>query len=161
MNSDFRRQAGLFSAFGVDAAPNSRASFESSCNAARTPSLLSEIPLTPRAKVAIEIAAEEARDANQKQVDAAHLLLGLLREPDGVAAKVLVGLGLDLIEVREAVLKIRHEQMKLVERTVRPVHASVARKRKMREELLAHLTGIYEEELTALGQSNRGTASCR
>ena len=62
--------------------------------------------------------------------------------------RCLSGWDSNLIEVREAVLKIRHEQMKLVERTVRPVHASVARKRKMREELLAHLTGIYEEELT-------------
>jgi ClpA/ClpB-like protein len=106
-----------------------------------------ELPFTPRATRAIEIASEEARYANQKQVDATHLLIGLLRESDGVAGKVLIGLGLNLNEVREAVLKIRHEQMKLVERTVRPVRASATRKRKMREELLAHLTGIYEEEL--------------
>jgi hypothetical protein len=110
--------------------------------------LAAERPLTPRANTALGIAAGEARVANQKQVEPVHLLLGLIREPDGVAGKVLVGLGLNLIEVREAVLKIRYEQMKIVERTVRPVHASVARKRKMREELLAHLTGIYDEELT-------------
>lgn len=146
LNSDFSEATGLFSVFGVDTRQIRERVLEL---VQRGPNAVtvSEIPLTPRANVAIEIAAEEARDANQKQVDAAHLLLGLMREPDGVAAKVLVGLGLDLIEVREALLKIRHEQMKLVERTVRPVHASVARKRKMREELLAHLTGIYEEEL--------------
>jgi hypothetical protein len=144
---DSREIAGLLSAFGVSARQIRERILEL---VQRGPSVVtaSEIPLTPRAKAAIEIAVEEARDANQKQVDAAHLLLGLLREPDGVAGTVLVGLGLNLIEVREAVLKIRREQMKLVERTVRPVHASLAKKRKMREELLAHLTAIYEEELT-------------
>jgi hypothetical protein len=105
------------------------------------------LPLTPRANRALGIAAEEARDAAQKLVDAGHLLLGLFRESDGVAGKVLVKLGLELTPLREEVLKIRHAQMKLVERAVRPVRGSIERKRKMREELLAHLTGIYEEEL--------------
>jgi fumarate reductase subunit C len=79
------------------------------------------------------------------------LLLGLMREPYGVAAQVLIKLGLNLREVREEVLKIRRAQMKLVERAVRPVRASAVRKRKMREELLAHLSGIYEEEHARLG----------
>jgi ATP-dependent Clp protease ATP-binding subunit ClpC len=110
-----------------------------------------ELPLTPRAKMAIEIAKEEARDANQKHVDVTHLFLGLLREPEGVAGKVLNNLGVDLTVAREEVLKIRRQQMRLVERAVRPVRASIVHKRKVRDELLSHLTGIYDEELERCG----------
>jgi ATP-dependent Clp protease ATP-binding subunit ClpC len=110
-----------------------------------------ELPLTPRAQKSIEIAAEEARDLQQTHVDAGHLLLGLMREERGVAGRVLLNLGLKLSELREEVLKIRQAQMKLVERAVRPIPASATRKRKMREELLAHLSGIYEEEQARVG----------
>jgi Clp amino terminal domain, pathogenicity island component len=146
MRAEFRETAGVLNAFGVDAS-QVRQQVVQLVQRGHGATSAFEVPLTPRARLALEIAAEEARDANQKEVDPAHVLLGLMREPEGVAGKVLLGLGLNLNEVREAVLKIRHAQMKLVERTVRPIHASLAKKRKMREELLAHLTGIYEEEL--------------
>jgi hypothetical protein len=110
-----------------------------------------ELPLTPRAKLAIGIGSEEARDANQKQVDITHLFLGLVREPEGVAGKVLRSLGVNLNAAREEVLKICRQQMRLVERAVRPVRASNVHRRKIREELLSHLTGIYDEELTSRG----------
>ena len=108
------------------------------------------LPLTPRTQLAIEFAAEEARNVDQASVGAEHLLLGLLREPDGVAAVVLRKLGLKLELVREAVLRVRMEQLKIVERAVRPVRAPIGRKRKMREELLAHLTAIFDEEQARL-----------
>jgi Clp amino terminal domain, pathogenicity island component len=119
---------------------------------ARGPTAVSNdnLPFTPRAKRVIEYAQQEAMLVNQKQISADHLLLGLFREPDGVAARVLENLGFELTEVRAEVLKIRLEQMKLVERIVRPVRAGIARKRKMREELLAHLESIYTEELSRL-----------
>lgn len=103
-------------------------------------------PLTPRAKEALEFARQEALVTCQGFVDTEHLLLGLLREPEGVAGVALRNLGLELDRIREEVLKIRVLQMKIVERAVRPVLATTARKLKMREELLAHLTEIYEQE---------------
>jgi hypothetical protein len=109
-----------------------------------------QLPLTPRAKSVIDYAAEEARLINQKLIGTEHLFLGLFREPDGVAAKVLVNLRLKLRDVRTEILKIRLLQMKIVERAVRPVRAIAPRKRKMREELLAHLSAVYEEELMCL-----------
>jgi Clp amino terminal domain, pathogenicity island component len=114
------------------------------------PILTHDPPLTPRATAAIEFATDEARSLQQAHVDAGHLLLGLLRERDGVAGRVLVNLGLKLPELREEVLKIRRAQMRIVERVVRPVRASAVRKRKMREELLAHFSGIYEREQARL-----------
>src|SRR5439155_16416013 len=61
---------------------------------------------TPRAKKAIECAIEEARRLDHNYVGTEHLLLGLLREEEGVAARVLVNLGLKLEDVREEVLNL-------------------------------------------------------
>ncbi len=67
---------------------------------------MGRLPQTPRAKKVIEYAIEEARNLNHNYVGTEHLLLGLLREQDGVAAQVLMNLGLKLEEVREEVLNL-------------------------------------------------------
>ncbi len=67
---------------------------------------MGKLPQTPRAKKVIEYAIEEARSLNHNYVGTEHLLLGLLREQDGVAAQVLMNLGLKLEEVREEVLNL-------------------------------------------------------
>ncbi len=67
---------------------------------------MGQLPQTPRAKKVIEFAIEEARNLNHNYVGTEHLLLGLLREQDGVAAQVLMNLGLKLEEVREEVLNL-------------------------------------------------------
>ena len=67
---------------------------------------MGKLPQTPRAKKVIEYAIEEARNLNHNYVGTEHLLLGLLREQDGVAAQVLIVLGLRLEEVREEVLNL-------------------------------------------------------
>jgi ATP-dependent Clp protease ATP-binding subunit ClpC len=67
---------------------------------------MGKLPQTPRAKKVIEYAIEEARNLNHNYVGTEHLLLGLLREHDGVAAQVLLNLGLRLEEVREEVLNL-------------------------------------------------------
>jgi ATP-dependent Clp protease ATP-binding subunit ClpC len=67
---------------------------------------MGKLPQTPRAKKVIEYAIEEARNLNHNYVGTEHLLLGLLREHDGVAAQVLMNLGLKLDEVREEVLNL-------------------------------------------------------
>jgi ATP-dependent Clp protease ATP-binding subunit ClpC len=64
------------------------------------------LPQTPRAKRVIEFAIEEARSLNHNYVGTEHLLLGLLREQEGVAAQVLVNLNLKLEDVREEVLNL-------------------------------------------------------
>src|SRR6188472_2296847 len=67
---------------------------------------MGKLPQTPRAKKVIEYSMEEARNLNHNYVGTEHLLLGLLREQEGVAAQVLMNLNLKLEEVREEVLNL-------------------------------------------------------
>ncbi len=67
---------------------------------------MGKLPQTPRAKKVIEYSIEEARNLNHNYVGTEHLLLGLLREQEGVAAQVLMNLGLKLEDVRQEVLNL-------------------------------------------------------
>jgi ATP-dependent Clp protease ATP-binding subunit ClpC len=67
---------------------------------------IGEIPFTPRAKRVLELAVDEARSLGHNYVGTEHLLLGLIREGEGVAAKVLLELGVDRKRVREETLKL-------------------------------------------------------
>ena len=67
---------------------------------------MGKLPQTPRAKKVIEYSMEEARNLDHNYVGTEHILLGLLREQEGVAAQVLMNLGLKLEEVREEVLSL-------------------------------------------------------
>jgi len=67
---------------------------------------MGKLPHTPRAKKVLEYAVEEARNLNHNYVGTEHLLLGLLREQEGVAAQVLMNLGVRLEDVREEVLNL-------------------------------------------------------
>lgn len=67
---------------------------------------IGKIPLTPRAKMVIAHARDESRNLNHALIDTEHLLMGLIREEKGVAATVLVHLGLNCDKVRE-VMKVR------------------------------------------------------
>ncbi|MBD3178893.1 MAG: AAA domain-containing protein [Candidatus Latescibacteria bacterium] len=67
---------------------------------------LGEIPLTPRAKRILELSVEEARLLNHNYVGTEHLLLGLIREGEGVAARVLLELGVDRKKVRNELMRI-------------------------------------------------------
>ncbi len=67
---------------------------------------MGKLPQTPRAKKVIEYSMEEARNLNHNYVGTEHILLGLLREQEGVAAQVLLNLGLKLEDVREEVLNL-------------------------------------------------------
>ncbi len=71
--------------------------------------MLGEIPLTPRAKRVLELSVEEARLLGHNYVGTEHLLLGLIREGDGVAARVLLELGVDRKRVREEIMKILNQ----------------------------------------------------
>src|SRR6201995_2904812 len=72
---------------------------------------MGKLPQTPRAKKVIEYSIEEARNLNHNYVGTEHLLLGLLREQEGVAAQVLMNLGLKLEDGREEVLNLLGHNM--------------------------------------------------
>ena len=78
---------------------------------------MGKLPQTPRAKKVIEYAMEEARNLNHNYVGTEHLLLGLIREQEGVAAQVLMNLGLKLEDVREEVLNLLGHGMEGAEGT--------------------------------------------
>lgn len=66
---------------------------------------LTKLPLTPRAKKVLEYADEERSNAHQQRTNTGHLMLGLLREQEGIGSTVLMNLGLKLEEAREEVLQ--------------------------------------------------------
>ena len=65
-----------------------------------------EIPFTPRAKRVLELSLEEARQLGHNYIGTEHLILGLIREGEGVAGRVLENLEVDLSKVRTQVIKI-------------------------------------------------------
>ncbi|MEJ1731041.1 Clp protease N-terminal domain-containing protein, partial [Escherichia coli] len=64
------------------------------------------IPFTPRAKKVLELSLREALQLGHNYIGTEHILLGLIREGEGVAAQVLLNLGADLEKVRSAVLQL-------------------------------------------------------
>ncbi len=76
---------------------------------------IGKLPQTPRAKKVIEYSMEEARNLNHNYVGTEHILLGLLREQEGVAAQVLMNLGMKLEDVREEVLNLLGHGMESAE----------------------------------------------
>src|SRR5437667_12703051 len=67
--------------------------------------VIGNIPYTPRVKKVLALAAKEAKALNHTYVGTEHILLGLLREGDGVAARVLKSLDVDLEQTRQEILK--------------------------------------------------------
>lgn len=68
-----------------------------------------EIPFTPRAKRVLELSWDEARQFGHNYIGTEHLLLGLIREGEGVAARVLDNLGVDLAKVRQHIIRLLGE----------------------------------------------------
>ncbi|GAB6187584.1 ATP-dependent Clp protease ATP-binding subunit [Thermopirellula anaerolimosa] len=87
---------------------------------------MGRLPLTPRARKVLEYATEEARNLNHNYVGTEHILLGLLREQEGVAAQVLMNLGLKLEDVREEVLNLLGHGSEAAETPERTPGAGVA-----------------------------------
>jgi len=72
--------------------------------------VLGEIGLTPRAKKVIELAVDEARRLKHHYIGTEHLLLGLVREGEGIAAGVLESMGVNLEKVRMATIKVLDQE---------------------------------------------------
>ena len=68
--------------------------------------LSGHIPFTPRAKKVLELSLRESQQLGHDYIGTEHILLGLIREGEGVAAQVLVKLGADLNRVRQQVLQL-------------------------------------------------------
>jgi ATP-dependent Clp protease ATP-binding subunit ClpA len=81
------------------------------------------IPFTPRAKKVLELSLREALQLGHNYIGTEHILLGLIREGEGVAAQVLVKLGADLNRVRQQVIQLLHGR-----RGEEPEGADVARR---------------------------------
>src|SRR4051794_13136855 len=112
-----------------------------------------KLPQTPRAKKVIEYSIEEARNLNHNYVGTEHILLGLLREGEGVAALVLTNLGLRLDNVREEVLNLlgpTHEQDQEHGRRVIPGSEPRGRVTSKTPAL-----NSYGRDLTELGQQGK------
>ena len=105
------------------------------------------IPFTPRAKKVLELSLREALQLGHNYIGTEHILLGLIREGDGVAAQVLVKLGADLNRVRQQVIQLLHGYQAQEPASAR----SSAGKLLLRREVLARLEAV-EERLTAIEQ---------
>src|SRR5438132_5712883 len=74
------------------------------------PIVLGELGLTPRAKNVLVLAADEARRLNHDSIGTGHLLLGVVREGDGIAAGALESLGVNLEKVRTQTIRVLNQQ---------------------------------------------------
>ena len=105
------------------------------------------IPFTPRAKKVLELALRESLQLGHNYIGTEHILLGLIREGDGVAALVLVTLGADLNRVRQQALQLLHGHS-----AEEPMPArSAGRELRLLPAVKAHLEAL-EQRLTAIEQ---------
>ncbi|GAB2280389.1 ATP-dependent Clp protease ATP-binding subunit ClpA cd4b, chloroplastic [Dionaea muscipula] len=102
-----------------------------------------EIPFTPRAKRVLELSLEEARQLGHNYIGSEHLLLGLLREGEGVAARVIENLGADPSNIRTQVIRMVGENTEAVGAGVGG--SSASNKMPTLEEYGTNLTKLAEE----------------
>ena len=122
-----------------------------------------EVFPTPRAQRAVECAIEEAETLEHNYVGTEHLLLGLLHEPEGVAAGVLMNLGLTLDGVRRQILTILGEHVDVREGTGPAASAAgdtpKVRFRHLPEEVLRTLDGIDAHIEKLVGEKEKAIAT--
>jgi hypothetical protein len=105
------------------------------------------IPFTPRTKKVLELALRESQQLGHNYIGTEHILLGLIREGDGVAAQVLVTLGADLNRVRQQAIQLLHGHS-----AEEPAPArSAERELRLLPALKTHLEAL-EQRLTAIEQ---------
>jgi ATP-dependent Clp protease ATP-binding subunit ClpC len=112
------------------------------------------IPFTPRAKKVLELARREALQLGHHYIGTEHILLGMIREGEGVAAQVLAGLGADLNGVRQQVLRLLHgSQGEDEPASTRGARQRLPgrRQRGLLPEILARVESI-DSQLSAIGQ---------
>lgn len=107
------------------------------------------IPFTPRAKKVMQLAALEAKQLGHDDIGSEHLLLGLIREGEGVAVQVLVTLGVDLKETHRRVILLCGSGGSAVAMS-RP-EATTSAKHRSQDQVLACITGL-DARLSAMEQ---------
>jgi ATP-dependent Clp protease ATP-binding subunit ClpC len=112
------------------------------------------IPFTPRAKKVLELSLREALQLGHNYIGTEHILLGLIREGEGVAAQVLVRLDGDLSTVRQQVTRLLYERGEQEPGTVRAVRRAGPAGRKERK-LLSELLGRVESMESRLSAIER------
>ncbi len=122
--------------------------------------LLGEIPFTPRAKKVLEFSVEESQLLGTQHIGTEHILLGLIREEEGMACKILENLGLNLTHVRDSILNYIGDaepgdltedlSADNPEETTRETSRSAQTKKKSKTPTLDE----YTRDLTALAKSN-------
>ena len=121
--------------------------------------VMGEIGLTPRAKRSIELAVDEARRLNHHYIGTEHLLLGVIREGEGIAAGVMESLGVSLERVRSKVIEVLHspedypvnvlpasEQIRRQEPAIEILRTLFDYSIWARDQLLPLIEGLEEEE---------------
>ena len=122
--------------------------------------LLGEIPFTPRAKKVLEFSVEESQLLGTQHIGTEHILLGLIREEEGMACKILENLGLNLTHVRDSILNYIGDaepgdltedlSADNPEETTRETSRSAQTKKKSKTPTLDE----YTRDLTALAKNN-------
>ena len=122
--------------------------------------LLGEIPFTPRAKKVLEFSVEESQLLGTQHIGTEHILLGLIREEEGMACKILENLGLNLTHVRDSILNYIGDaepgdltedlSTDSPEETTRETSRSAQTKKKSKTPTLDE----YTRDLTALAKNN-------
>jgi Clp amino terminal domain, pathogenicity island component/UvrB/uvrC motif len=108
------------------------------------------IPFTPRAKKVLELSLREATQLGHEHIGTEHILLGLVREGDGVAAQVLVKLGADLNRVRQQVIGLLRGRVgRSPAGEDRPVHQRERARARPADDVLARLESL-DERLAAI-----------
>lgn len=92
------------------------------------PATSGDLPFTPRAKKILELSAEEARNMGHNYIGTEHLLLGMLKEQEGVAAQILMGLGVDAKIARKAVLDLLGGGMAASGAAANPAQSAASKK---------------------------------
>ena len=108
---------------------------------------VSRPPFTPRSKKVLDLALREAWQLGYSYIDTEHILLGLVREPEGVAARVLSKLGVDSDKVRRGVVRMLGGGWEIEQGTNRPVNVRITLFRARVEGLMVNARcGVTEEE---------------
>ena len=103
------------------------------------------IPFTPRAKKVLELSRREALQLGHNSVSTEHILLGLIREGEGVATQVLVQLGVDLNPVRQRVIQLLHGTQGMppaIARAARRSSKAGGKERRLLSEILSVVESI-------------------
>ena len=113
---------------------------------------MGKLPQTPRAKKVVEYAIEEARNLNHSYLGTEHLLLGLLREKEGVASQVLNECGCKLEDVKEEVLMMLGKGIAKEEESPKRYNEIMERIRELSGLPDCKLEDVKEEVLMMLGK---------